>query len=187
MTGLFEPDSIGAYRWQDLRVPIISQHRTGTSDGTLTKIVGKGASVGVWALAFSGSQLDEVYFTAQLPHGIQGSTIDCHVHWMTPAAIPAGQSVIVGCEYMVNGYGEVLATQSVILSQTLNAGYASNTHLIVELGTIPIPARRDSAVIIGRLYRDGSGDSYNSAVFLTDCDFHFQVGSTGSLDRYGDR
>lgn len=173
-------------RWNDVRVPVTATRAGGSKDPTWTKWQDDGAgSQGVFLPLFAHNQEEELYFTAQMPHGLYpGTEIHPHMHIM-PADNSAG-TVRMGMEYVLVNPGAVGGNSALIYGERALNG-DQDTHLIVGLDPDPAPAELlDSAQIVGRIFRDAThaNDTYTGGIFLCEADFHVQFELLGSIQEY---
>lgn len=168
-------------RWDDMRVPLSSSRGSGVNDPTFAVFRDNGAgSTGVRSWSFSNLVEQEVFFIAQLPHYYkQGTDLRPHVHW-SPSDAGLG-NVVWGLEYSINpsaGSGIFPLTQIITAIQA-TAGIAFQ-HQRLSLPVISGIGLRISTVIIGRVFRSTTGNTYGSAAFGHEIDFHFQIDNIGS-------
>jgi hypothetical protein len=174
-----------AKRWDDIRVPISSIARLGFTDPDWEQFQDDGAtSTGVYALAFSKTVDQEVFFSIQVPHTwILGTNLNPHVHW-SPSDTDTG-SVTWKLEYTIANINGTFGNTAT-LSVTDAADGTALKHQYADLGDIDMSsytaATDVSIMLMCRLYRDVSdGDDYDNDAFLLEVDFHFQSDSLGSL------
>ncbi len=170
--------------WDDIRIPLSSIKRLGFSDPDWVQFQDDGAgSVGVYALAFSNSVDEEVYFGIQIPHDWKlGSNICPHVHW-SPSNTDTGD-VTWKLEYTISDIGGTFGTTTTIAVTQSGSGTAKK-HQTADFPEIDMSVYTDpgdvSIILLCRLYRDVSdGDDYNADAFLEETDFHYQKDSLGS-------
>lgn len=70
-----------AYVWQDLRVPLLSTNAAGSNPPGLAKILATGSSQGIFCYAFDRNIEEELYASAQFPHGLRKYLLSPHIHW----------------------------------------------------------------------------------------------------------
>lgn len=181
--GTFDPP----YRWQDLRVPIESTKINPTGNPpTFDNVVVAGVTLNVGCYQFAGNALNECFFSAQLPHGIDRSVpLEAHVHYSTSVDM-SGATMTMGLEYVIVGTMQSISTATTTI--TGNAfDKAGGVHRLLELGEITIPTvGGDSAMLLGRLFRPGNTDSFNGICNAFEVDFHYRVGAVGSANENGD-
>jgi hypothetical protein len=163
-------------RWDDLRVPLTSTVAGGANDPTLAAFRG---TVRSWS--FSNLVIQELFFIAQLPHYYKtGTDIFPHVHW-SPSDAGAG-NVVWGLEYSVNPSAEAGGTfpapNTIQVIQA--AAGVQYQHQRASMPAILGVGMRISAVLIGRLFRNTVGNTYASAAFGHEIDFHYQIDNIGS-------
>ena len=180
--GRINPD-----QWNDLRVPL-STTKLGSSNPPTEAIWrdnGAG-SAGVSGLRFSATQLNQVFFEAQLPHTYkEGSRIAPHCHFISTATPTVGQTVRFGLEYTYANVGGVFPTTTTIYAEyTFVTGDAAYQQYIggfdpdIEDGNMKV-----SAMLSCRFFRDAAhpNDTYTGTVFVLEVDFHYLVESFGSI------
>lgn len=168
--------------WQDVRIPMSSM-RTGASGITFTNFRGT-----VRAPKFTTAASDDLEFDLQIPHGFNESAIyglRLHVHWATDVATGLGSAVRWNVETTVADIGQVFNTPTItynVLAHTLQ-GFE---HTVTAIHTFT--GLHDSAVISGRIFRGGAGDTFAAAnsVWGLSLDAHYVVQKVGSLDEIGD-
>lgn len=171
--------------FDDIRVPLSSIKRLGFSDPDWVQFADDGAgSTGVYALAFSNTVDEEVYFSVQMPHGWQvGTDLGPHVHW-SPSNGASG-SVTWKLEYTIAE--EITGTfgNTATVSVTDASDEVAKKHQLGFLTNIDMSSYTDplniSIMLVCRLYRDVSdGDDYGADAFLLEIDFHYQSDADGS-------
>lgn len=171
----------GAVVWEDLRVPMEATKNGGANDPTYIQFTSDGAgSRGVYAYSFNANTTDrELFFSVQMPHSWNvGSDIHPHVHW-APSVAGAG-NVVWGLECSWNNMNSAIATTTI--STVISAAAGSKTHTLSVLPTMAGAGKNISSMITCRVYRDSNNtlDTYNSAAFLMEIDFHYEIDSFGS-------
>ncbi len=183
--------------WTDLRVEPVAR-TTGANAPTFEKWYDDtgGTSRGVYLYSFddatAGSE-KEIFFTMQMPHEWDQSTIHIHVHWI-PAVSDTTATPRWGLEYIFKEPGAVFG-DTVIIYATGNvqseADLTANKHYITDFADITPDSTQDglSSILIGRLFRDSANaaDTYNAVgakCGLLYIDAHFQLNSIGSTDEY---
>lgn len=197
--GYFQVSSSGtlqlggeATTWDDLRFPATSTKLGGSKDPgfSVFKFNGTG-SQGVFTYWFDGSQEEEVYLMAQMPHSWkQGSSISPHVHW-TPSANGTG-TVSWGLEYSwANIAGVFPATSFMYANSNLQGAVniSGSVHYLTEFPDITGSSKTISSMLAMRLFRNatgggGSGDSYTGDAGLLEFDIHYQIDSLGSNEEH---
>lgn len=172
-------------RWDDLRVSILGAKLRGNSDPAFVSFRTNGSgSVGVYAYSFSATAEQELFFSVQIPHAWKEDTIiKPHAHWCTSGS--ATGSVIWGLEYAIADINEVYGNSTIITSDALAASGAAYTHYIGALPDIDLTGKDVSAVLICRLFRNATVDTFAGTTFLTDFDFHYLTDTPGgTLNEY---
>ena len=177
-------------QWNDLRVPLSTVKIGAIKPPTEAIWRDDGAgSAGVSGLRFSASQLNDVFFEAQLPHTYkEGSRIAPHCHFVPTDTPTVGQTVRFGLEYTYSNVGEVFPVATIIYAEyTFVDGDAQYQQIIggfdpdIEDGDI-----RVSAMFSCRFFRDAAhaNDTYTGEVVVLEFDFHHLVESFGSEQEF---
>lgn len=131
--------------------------------------------------AFSPTQVNVLYFTAQLPHSYkEGSNIEFHIHLVYPDNL-TGYSIWYFSYSWANIDGTFAAASSVTANITSPA--VTNKHQMAGITTsINGAGKTISSVLLCSIQRLGnaSEDSYASEIYLISADFHYLKDSTGS-------
>lgn len=170
-SGVFDP-----VVWDDSMVPAIALRTQGTSDPAF-----EAWQTGIYAYNFSGSALNQVHGSVQLPHGYKvGSTLYPHIHW-SPMTTGAGD-VIWGLEYAIVTPTGTYGANDTIYTTAQAAGGTAKVHKIASFTTISGTNLDISSIMMFRLFRDptASGDTYADKATLLGFDIHFQKDSLGS-------
>jgi hypothetical protein len=171
-------DPVWGAAWDDLQVSASTTSRLGTTDPDWVAL-----SAGVYALAFDGAGIrnEEVMFQAQMPHTWrEGSTIYPHVHW-APSTNDAG-NVRWCLEIAIANKNETLTAAAADCVDMTSSGVAFR-HQWDNLTPITMSGKTISAMLVGRLYRNGSSanDTYDGKdAFLLEVDFHYELDRPGS-------
>jgi hypothetical protein len=170
-------------RWDDLRVPLTTAKAAGVKDPAFSAFRADGGSTGTFAWHFSGSTENELFFSAQLPHGYKlGTNLHPHIHWVGTTANTDAGSVRFGIECSTSEIGGTyLSTRFFVATAPTHAvAYRSN---LTELDEIP-GFTTVSAVLVCRIFRDptNAADNYPATIAMTDFDFHFEQDTVGSAD-----
>ena len=170
--------------WEDLRIVPGAFEFAGASDPTLESWQpgGAGATFKVWKF----KQLDEVFFTCQLPHTYrEGTDIRAHVHW-TPADRGVAEDtkrVDWKLDYSwANTDAVFIASQNVSMTDTCDG--VDDKHLVTPSASITGTGKEVSSIVVCRLYRDNT-DTWVSVLAaqspaLLEFDLHFEVNTMGS-------
>lgn len=132
--------------------------------------------------AFSATQVNVLYFSAQLPHSYkEGSDIEFHIHVAYPDA-NAGNSTWY-FTYSWANVDENFPVASSLTKQYVAAPGVANRHQSIELiASINGTGKKISSVLlcsVQRLGNDGA-DNYPSEIYLVSGDFHIQKDTIGS-------
>jgi len=163
--------------WDDLRVSLVSGI-VGANTPALATFIST-----VQAYAFSASQVNEVFFDVQLPHGwSKGSTLHPHIHW-SPGNSTATTVVRWELEYTWANINAAFTTSST-LTVDAAAGGVAYKHQLTSFGTITGTGKTDSSVLMCRVARLGNhaNDTYPNTAFGLSVDFHIQYDSMGDPD-----
>ena len=177
-------------QWNDLRVPFNSVKVGSTFPPTFTKWRDDGAgSTGLYGWAFSPTQLQQVFFDAQLPHTYtEGTRIAPHCHFLTATTPTVGQTVRFGLEYTYANVNGVFPTTTTIYAErTFTAEDVAFKQLIGGFDPdIEDEDVRVSAMFSCRFFRDAdhANDTYTGSVVVFEADFHYLVESLGSAGEF---
>lgn len=171
-------------RWQDLLSDIGAGRAIGANAPSWATFRG-----GVSAYSFSASAMNEVWFTAHIPHDYKPDTaIFPHVHWSTTGT-NAGV-VRWGFEYTIaKGHTQEAfpATTTVYVEQAFNG--TAYTHMIAEptdAAAISSASLQPDTLIMCRLFRDAAhiNDTQTGAAFAFFADFHYQSDENLTTKRF---
>jgi len=141
-------------------------------------------SVGVYVWHFNTGEINEVFFSVQLPHAYkEGTDLKPHIHW-TKHNSDSG-NVKWGLEYTICNVASTFPDTTTLTSTSVDTGSSTTpyNHLLTNLGTISGTGLTVSSMLIGRLFRDGIDptDTYDGYAALLEFDIHYQVDSLGSI------
>ena len=169
--------------FNDLNIPGLAVKTSGSSDPALDTF---GSTTRIFT--FSGSTMNQVFFTVQLPHSYkEGSAIEPHIHWCPMTSPASSLGVRWGLDYQWQNYTGVFTATDTSLLATGGTGTVGYTHLITSFGTITGTSKTISSVLVCRLYRlpaDGA-DTYTGDAGFLSFDFHIESDSLGSETEYG--
>jgi len=178
--------------WEDYVVPFTSvKIRAETSPPDFAQFLNDGEdppSTGVYGYAFSASELQEVFFTIQMPHSWAGTAIYPHIHW-SPSDNTAG-IVTWGIEYTWVNYSTSSKLFPATEISTTNYTVSTNQgkhHLIAKFDAItPIVDEQDgiSSILVVRFFRDADNDTYAADAFALSFDIHYEKNTVGSRGEY---
>lgn len=165
--------------WNDNRIPMASM-RPGAASATPQPWLG-----GIRAYRFRQGTGDDLEFELQLPHGYNEDIslgIRLHVHWYSALATTPQTvqwNVEVATANLDGQFPAGTATYS-------NTGLTTvvREHVMTALHTFT--GLHESAMIVGRIYRSGVGDTYPNDVFGLSLDAHFAFEKAGSILETGD-
>lgn len=173
--------------WDDLRVPVTSAKTGGVNVPGFDLINGLGGLRAYFFTDENNAQEKEMHFTAQLPHSyMPGTDIIAHVHWMPQSIMADGETVKWGLEYAWQNIGDTYSSSdsygTVYGVEIASGSIGQNKHLMTNLTVIPgnVPDdKEESSMLICRIFRDSSEDTYTGAAILLEIDFHFRVEKLG--------
>jgi len=165
--------------WDDARVPGHSAQLGASPPDVVTF----GPSGNLMVLAFDGSvTMEQIYFQIQMPHSYsEGTSIYPHVHW-TPTDAGTG-TVGWHLEYTWANVNDVFPAPTT-LSLTDNAPGVAWKSMVKGFGAIAGIGKKISSMIVGRLYRDPTTDTYGSDAAFLEFDVHFQIDADGSTQQF---
>lgn len=131
--------------------------------------------------AFSATQVNVLYFSAQLPHSYkEGSNIEFHIHVAYPDAA-AGNSVWY-FTYSWANMGDAFPVPSSATVTKSSIGIVDGHQLIELVANIDGTGKEISSVLLCSIQRTGThgDDNYGNVIYLVSGDFHYQVDTLGS-------
>lgn len=170
-------------RWEALRMPATAVHAAGSNQPSFAVFASDSAgSTGVFTYLFDSSTANEVFFHLQLPHAYKlGSNLRFRVHW-APTDADTGY-VLWGLEYTLANVSTTFG-DTLILEATATAHGAARFHHLTELGENTASDTLIAAMLLCRLYRKGSSDTYAGKAALLEFDVHYQLDELGSQLEY---
>lgn len=165
--------------WNDVRIPMTSM-RPGASGITFTNFRGT-----IRAALFRAASTDEMEFEIQLPHGLNEDPslgIRLHLHWSSNPGTGAS-AVRWNVETSFADLNSVFSTPTVTYSAIAQNPIAYQ-HIFTPIHTFT--GLHESAVILGRIYRGGAGDTFGNDVWGLSLDAHYAFQRAGSLLETGD-
>lgn len=167
-------------RWTDFRVAVAA--RSGGSSPTLANF----NATGIYDWQFT-SNVDELHFSAQMPHGWDRNTLLYpHIHWSNSAAWTSGQ-VTWQLDYVVGAPAGGVVWSPVqtltVLGPTSGGAY---TGLVSDFSAIDISNingidyRRVSALFKFRLKRPSNTMNAGNP-FLGEFDLHYALDKNGTI------
>lgn len=109
------------------------------------------------------------------------SPIEIHLHWAAlDDPVPAG-NVRFGIEYTWAGLDTTFPTTTISTMVDSPIAYAAYEHKVTSFGSIPVPGAVPSAILSGRIYRDGESgiDTYDGPIMIAYVDAHFASRGVG--------
>lgn len=160
----------------DLRFPVTDLTVSGVSDPT--KAVFSGTTYG---LSFSGSALNQVWLTMQLPHTRDTSTNLSHHFHFSPAVATTNNTYVEWClEYTCASlYNIFPVTATKCVNTTIDTTTAYKHYMSPPLITDGTNLGL-SAMCNERIYRNGAVDNNTQAMFLLEYDVHYIINSAGN-------
>jgi len=137
-------------------------------------------SHGVFMYYFQKDILQELFFTAQLPHSwVEGSEIEPHVHYVRP--VNDTGTVVWGLEYTWENMNDVFANTTTIFTYDSQLS-KRDKQIYQSFGLIEGTGKKVSSMLVCRIFRDAANpkDTYNHDVGLLEVDFHIKSNSLGS-------
>jgi len=131
--------------------------------------------------AFSASQVNVLYFTAQLPHSYkEGSDLEFHIHVAYPDAV-AGNSVwYFSYSWANDGVAFPVALSTTVTKPSI--GIVDGHQLMEIIANIDGTGKKISSVLLCSIQRLGNSgdDNYGNEIYLVSGDFHYQKDAIGS-------
>lgn len=167
--------------WDDLRVPLSQGAIAGANVPAFEEI----ASSGTYAYNFDDD--DEIWFTAQMPHGYKlESTIEPHVHWGPETDVEPSDNVGLGLECSWTAIGGDVDSSTTYTREVptgVDNQYAHLIHNVPTAGWDGTGIDTLSSIINCRLYRfAASTDNYGAGIFIYEVDFHYEIDTVGSRE-----
>lgn len=163
--------------YRDALVPLDrAQIIGGPNDATFAEMSG-GWNLYAWRFA-TGKY---IHFTLQLNHDYKpGTNITPHVHWCPVDG--NGGNVAWTLDYsLARGNTDAWASPTPISATPAAAGSTAFKHLITSFGEISLATNTTpSTILVCRLGRTATADTYGSNVFAVSFDFHYQIDRPGS-------
>jgi len=148
--------------WDDLRITPGTFSFAGVTDPTLRDWQPGGSGATFKTYCFS--QNDEVFFTCQMPHTYkEGTNIHPHVHW-TPrqyGVAENGETVAWKFDYTWANVSETFPP-SVTADMSDTCSGTNDYHEISNTLEIDGTGKKISSMLMCRLYRDTTGDTYST-------------------------
>lgn len=178
--------TLSSPRWEDAQFPVLAAKLRGSADPSLVKIADNGSgSTGVYVYAFATGADNEVLVWAQIPHAWdEETTIKPHVHWCPATGTDPTGTVVWSLEYWFSSASHTVVANSTIISTAATAaGSTAYKEQITGLGSgVTMTGWPISTIIVGRLFRDVSEDTYNDNALLLGFDWHYQIDTPGGSD-----
>ena len=170
-------------QWDDVRVPMGALGSPSSQPGR-PNFIGT-----IKAYAFDDASTEELHFELQLPHGLATNyPVDLHMHWSALVnSAGANSNVVWGLEYAYCNPFAIFPAGSTTIYIT-NGFNTARQQLISELFEVPPGSYVESALLIGRLFREGgnASDNYPEDAYGLSLDAHYPRVQMGSVDEDGD-
>jgi len=162
--------------WDDVAVTPSSVRLPASGAPTWTAY--KGGQV----LTFAGNADNNVFFSAQLPHGYkEGTDIFFHIHYIPEDNAAGNVRWVLTCAW--SNQDSVVPSQSVYAS-TLATPEVTDQHTYGGIGGLTGTGKTISSVLLcglGRMASSEAVDTYdNKDIYLASLDFHLEVDTIGS-------
>ncbi len=172
-------------QWDDIRVTPGAFSFPGVNDPALADWQPGGS--GATFMLYEFAENDEVTIFCQLPHSYkQGTDLKPHLHW-TPGdrgTEENGNTVAWKLDYtIISPDGTFVTSANVDLSDTVTG--TDDQHELSPSNTISGSGLGVSSMLVGRLYRDSTGDTWSTDTvgnrpMILEFDLHFEVDGHGS-------
>ncbi len=166
--------------WNDLSIAM-SQARTPASLAP-TWTPYKGTQVP----AYSATQVNVLYFSAQLPHSYkEGTNIEFHIHLAYPDAV-AGNSVWYFTYSWANDNEAFPAPSNSGQVVIASPGIIDDHQRDEIIASIDGTGKKISSVLLCSIQRTGThgDDNYGNIIYLVSADFHHQIDTIGSRTQF---
>jgi hypothetical protein len=137
-------------------------------------------SHGVFMYYFSKDIVQELFFTAQIPHSwAEGTEIEPHVHYVRP--VKDTGTVVWGLEYTWENMNDVFGKTTTIYTYD-PANSDANDQIYQSFGLQDGTGKKVSSMLVCRIFRDATNpkDTYAHDIGLLEVDFHVKNNSLGS-------
>ena len=168
--------SFYTYAWDDVSVPMANAKTPAANAPTWRYLQGGEVP------AFSASQVNVIYFSAQLPHSYkEGSNLEFHIHVAYPDALAGNSTWYIS--YSWANIGDVFPLPAIVTVNDVPSPEIANAHRTVELvANINGAGKKISSILICSIQRLGNTleDNYPSEIYLISSDFHIVKDTIGS-------
>lgn len=137
-------------------------------------------SHGVFMYYFNKDIVQELFFTAQLPHSwAEGTDIEPHVHYVR--SVKDTGTVVWGLEYTWENMNDIFGKTTTIYTYDPVPSIAGK-QIYQSFGLIDGSGKKVSSMLVCRIFRDALNpkDTYAHEVGLLEIDFHIKNNSIGS-------
>jgi hypothetical protein len=131
--------------------------------------------------AFSSSQVNVLYFSAQLPHSYkEGTNLEFHIHLVYPDS--NGKNSVWYFSYSWANIGDDFPAPTTTTVGIPSPANADNHRLSEIVASIDGTGKTISSVLLCSIQRLGNDleDTYDNEIYLISSDFHFQADTLGS-------
>ena len=170
--GLYQPD-----QYDDIRIAGLAMRTNATAPDLIAFAP---ATTALLAYGFDGTGTNEqAYFAIQIPHSYKkGTNIHPHIHW-SPTDTNTG-TVVWSLEYTWANKDGTFSAPTTIKSTAIQAGGVAWVHKYSEFADIDGTGKNISSMLICRLFRLGTDDTYEHDAALLEMDFHIFMDTIGS-------
>ena len=169
--------------WDDVRIALGTLSNPSAQPGKVS------FTGGLTVYGFDDSSTEQLDFTLQLPHGVNTNNVyglRLHLHWTSTATpVAPNTNVVWGLEWTIANPFAAYPSVTITNRATNGLAVARNHQLAIFT---KITNWVESAVIIGRIFREGGNTADNlpgDAIGLS-LDGHYARRAFGSLDEFGD-
>jgi hypothetical protein len=175
------PGFVGDGAWEETPVPSHGMSLAGVADPGLVTFNSGNLEV----RGFDASALEELFFTVVLPHKYKAATgIRPRVHW-APVDGNSG-NVRWGLEYQWANIDAAFPSSTSITVDDAAAG-AAWTHQVADLAEISLSSSAFGSLLVCRIFRDATADSYGADAVLLGVGFRHIQDSHGSDEEAGEK
>ena len=172
--------------WDDIRIPATSTQTLGVSDPDFEVFRQDSGSTttGVCSYFFATDVEEELFFTIQLPHNYELETdLKPHVHWAVDT-YPGAGTVRWGLEYTIIKEDGVVEYTTIIYTSATDPteSFTRLTNSFTDIDGSSIDSL--SCILMCRIFRDVSNDTFNQDAVLLEIDFHYQIDGLGSSEPF---
>lgn len=142
---------------------------------------------GLFANAFAGTGgvTEQAFFSVHIRHGYKDDSVPTfHIHWGHNQVSPSGNVKWFIDVSIAKGYGVGTYPSPTTLS-TVQTAPAQYVHEITDDDDMALSATNlePDTVILGRIYRDPTADTFEADAFVFQVDLHYQRDKIGTPER----